>query len=301
VLAHGFWQSRYGGHPGVIGQPIMLDRHPFEIIGVAPPQFFGAEIGRTFDVAIPRCAEPLIRGAQSGVGVPNVWWLDIMGRLKPDWTVQRAEAHLATISSGIFQATVSPRYNAETAKAYTAFKITAKPAGTGVSNLRTEYAAQLWVLLGATGLVLLITCANLANLMLARATARDREIAVRLAIGASRGRIVRQMLSESLLIAGLGAAPVVRRRGGRPRAGWSGGRMDPCSEGVTACADDCSARLGEPTSSVEIGRNRICFSDRAGRGADPFSQRGEPAARRPVHRPRPAAAAQLQTSRCREW
>jgi predicted permease len=206
VLSHGFWQARYGGSRAAVGQSIMLDRLQFEIIGVAPAEFFGVEVGRTFDVAIPLCAEPLMRGPQAGTGVPSVWWLDIMGRLEPGWTVERAAAHLATISPGIFQATVSPRYNAEMAKTYTAFKFTAEAAGTGVSSLRSQYATELWVLLGATGLVLLITCANLANLMLARATARDREIAVRLAIGASRGRLIRQMLSESLLIAGLGAA-----------------------------------------------------------------------------------------------
>ena len=206
VLSHGFWQARYGGNPAVVGQTIMLDRRPFEIVGVAPPQFFGVEVGRTFDVAIALCAEPLMRGAQAGTGVSQFWWLDIMGRLKSDWTVERADAHLATLSPGIFQATVSPRYSAEMAKTYAAFTFTAKPAGTGVSTLRTEYGTHLWVLLGATGIMLLITCANLANLMLARATARAREIAVRLAIGASRARIVRQMLSESVLLATLGAA-----------------------------------------------------------------------------------------------
>ena len=205
VLSHGFWQSRYGANPAVVGQPIMLDRHPFEIVGVAPPEFFGVEVGRTFDIAVPMCAEPLVRGTDAGTGVQSFWWLDIMGRLKPGWTVERANAHLATLSPGIFQATVSPRYNAEMAKTYQTFTFTATAAGTGVSNLRTDYATHLWVLFGATGLVLLITCANLANLMLARATARDREIAVRLAIGASRRRIIRQMLSESLLIAGFGA------------------------------------------------------------------------------------------------
>lgn len=205
VLSHGFWLARYGGDASVIGRPIMLDRRAFEIAGVAPAGFFGVEVGRTFDVMIPLCAEPFVRGADAGTGVPSFWWLDIMGRLKPDWTPERASAHLATISPAIFASTVSPRYNEEQAATYTTFTLTATPAANGVSNLRSDYAVHLWVLLGATGLVLLVTCANLANLMLARATARAREIAVRLAIGASRRRIVRQMLSESLLIAALGA------------------------------------------------------------------------------------------------
>ena len=205
VLAHGFWQSRYGGDPGVVGQTIMLDNRPFEILGVTPPEFFGVEVGRAFDVALPLCAEAILRGTQSGIGKGDVWFLDIMGRLKPRWTVERAQAQLEAVSPGIFQATVPPRYNPATAKDYLAFKFTARPAATGVSGVRSEYETQLWILLGATGLVLLITCANLANMMLARATAREREIAIRLAIGASRGRIIRQMLSESLLLASLGA------------------------------------------------------------------------------------------------
>ena len=214
VLSHGFWQARYGGSPAVLGQTLSLDGRAFEVLGVTPPHFFGTEVGRNFDVAVPLCAEPLLRGAMSGVGKADVWFLDMMGRLKPDWTIDRANAQLGAISAGIFEANVPPRYNVETAKDFRAFTITAEAASTGVSGIRTTYATQLWVLLGATGLVLLITCANLANLLLARATARQREIAVRLAIGASRGRIVRQMLSESLVIASLGAA------GGMLLANW---------------------------------------------------------------------------------
>src|SRR5216117_3328096 len=216
VLSHGFWQARLGGHPGVIGETIMLDRRPFQVIGVTPPGFFGVEVGRTFDVALPLCAEALLRGEQAGTGRRAVWWLDIMGRLKPGWTVERAGAHVATISPGVFQATVSPTYTADWAKNYTSFTLTARPGATGVSNLRSRYATQLWALLGATGLVLLLTCANLANLMVARSTARGREIAVRLAIGASRRRVVRQMLSESALLAGFGAL------GGLLLARWIG-------------------------------------------------------------------------------
>ena len=207
VLTHGFWQSRYGGNPAVIGQSISLDGHRFEIVGVTPPSFFGVEVGRTFDVALPLCAETIIRGAATtGIGKRDVWFLDTMARLKPGWTRERAEAHLAAISPSIFSATVPPSYTAEVAKHYAEFRLTATAAETGVSGLRNAYSTQLWVLLGATGLVLLVTCANLANLMLARATAREREIAVRLAIGASRRRLVKQMLMESLLIAAAGAA-----------------------------------------------------------------------------------------------
>src|SRR5256886_12450990 len=205
VLSHGFWQARLGGQAGVIGQTIMLDRRPFPVIGVTPRGFFGVEVGRTFDVALPLCAEALLQGQQAGTGQRAVWWLDIMGRLKPGWTVEGAQAQVAAISAGVFQATVPATYTTDWAKNYTSFTLTATPAATGVSNLRSRDATQLWALLCGTGLVLLLTCLNLANLMLARSTAPGREDAVRLAIGAWRRRVVRQMLSESVLLAGLGA------------------------------------------------------------------------------------------------
>ena len=203
VLSHAFWQTRYGGDPAVIGQAIALERRPFQIVGVAPPHFSGVEVGRTFDLMVPLCAEPMIRPRPER---NVVWWLDIMGRLEPGWTPERARAHLEALSPAIFKATVPPTYNAQNAQNYLANRFTVEPAPTGVSDLRTAYETPLWLLLGATALVLLITCANLANLMLARASAREREIAVRLAIGASRGRIVRQLLSESLLLALAGTA-----------------------------------------------------------------------------------------------
>ena len=206
VLSHAHWQAEYGGTDRILAQGIPLEGRMFDVIGVAQAGFFGPEVGRSFDVAVPLCAEPVFRGEMSGIGRRHTWFLDIMARLKPGWTLERASAQLRAVSPRVFAETVPPSYQPQTARDYEAFTLTAVPARTGVSNLRTAYETQLWALLGATGLVVLITCANLANLMLARATAREREIGVRMAIGASRGRIVRQMLSESLLIALLGAA-----------------------------------------------------------------------------------------------
>jgi putative ABC transport system permease protein len=205
VLSYGFWQREYAGSPSAIGRSIMLDGHPYDIVGVTPANFFGVEVGRAFDVAVPLCAEPLSRGALTAMEKKDIWFLGAMGRLKPGVTLDQARAQLASISAAIFQATL-PTYRPEDAKHYLQFKLGAYPGGTGISQLRRQYESPLWLLLATTGLVLLIACANLANLMLARATAREREIAVRLAIGASRGRIVRQLLAESLLIAAIGAA-----------------------------------------------------------------------------------------------
>jgi putative ABC transport system permease protein len=206
VLSHAAWQTRYGADPRVVGRTITLNRRPFEVVGVAPPEFFGVEVGRSFDAAVPLCAEPLIRGARTATRRKDAWWLDVMGRLKPGWTAEQASAHLAVISPGVFDATLPATYDAEAAANYRGSTLTATPAATGVSTLRTQYATHLWLLFGGTALVLLITCANLANLMLARASARGREVALRLAIGASRGCVLGQMLVESLMIAGAGVA-----------------------------------------------------------------------------------------------
>jgi len=213
VISYGFWQREFGGDGSALGRPLRLEGRSFPIVGVTPPEFFGVDVGRTFDVALPLCAEPLVK-PNSDLDKPDVWFLGLFGRLNPGWTLERATAHLEAISPNIVRATLPPRYRAEDAQHYLQFKLAAYPAGTGVSNLRRDYESPLWLLLATTALVLIIACANLANLMLARATAREREIAVRLAIGASRGRVIRQLLAESLLLSTIGAA------GGVLLAGW---------------------------------------------------------------------------------
>ncbi len=206
VISYAFWQRELAGDRAAIGRPLLLDGHAFDIIGVSPASFSGVDVGRNFDVAVPICTEPIFRGAKSALDKQDVWFLASIGRLKPGWSIERATTQLGAVSPGIFQQTVSPRYSATDAKNYTAFKLAAFAAGTGVSALRRVYETPLWLLLAIAGVVLLIACANLANLMLARGTVRGREIAVRLAIGASRVRIIRQLVAESLVIAVVGAA-----------------------------------------------------------------------------------------------
>ena len=206
VLGHSYWQRQYGGQASAIGRKILLSGKPFEIIGVAEAGFYGAEVGRSFDVVVPACAEPVIESENPHTPRRNHWWLAVIGRLKPGWSLAQARAHVEAISPGLFEATLPPNYTPEGAKYYLAYKLTAEPAGSGVSDLRSKYQDPLMILLGIAALVLVIACANLANLMLARASARERELAVRLAIGASRPRLIRQMLAESLLLAAIGAA-----------------------------------------------------------------------------------------------
>jgi putative ABC transport system permease protein len=206
VISYPFWHREFGGDNSVIGRKLTLEGHPFEVIGVTPADFSGIEVGRSFDVAVPICAEPAVKGEQARLDRRDAWWLAIIGRLKPGWRQAQAAAHVRSISGSVLEATIPPSYRAEEVKRYMEYRFSAFPAGTGFSSLREDYEQPLWMLLAIAGLVLLIACANLANLMLARASAREREIAVRLAMGASRGRLIRQLLAESVLLAVAGAA-----------------------------------------------------------------------------------------------
>jgi predicted permease len=204
VLSYEFWRRRYGGNPAVVGKRIALDRRWFEVVGVVQQGFMGVESGRSFDVALPLCAEPIVRGLESGTRRADVWWLDVIGRLRPGWTLEQARAQLGVISRQVFASTVPAAYQPQWASSYTAFTLTASSAEGGVSMLPSAALAVLWLLLGATGLVLLLTCANVANLILARSAARNREFAVRLAIGATRRHLLGQLVAENALIAAAG-------------------------------------------------------------------------------------------------
>jgi predicted permease len=206
VLSYSYWQQAYGGRRDVLEGKLTISRHPFPIIGVAARDFYGVEVARSFDIAVPLCAEPLINGENSQLKSHIGWWLSVMGRLKPGWTVERAAAQLRAISPGVLEATMPPEYNPSNAKHFLALKLTAVPGLSGVSDLRESYEQPLCLLLALAGLVLLIASANLANLLLARASAREKEMGMRMAVGASRARLIRQLLAESLLLAVLGAA-----------------------------------------------------------------------------------------------
>src|SRR6266576_158515 len=206
VISYAFWQRSFAGRADAVGSKLSLDGHPFEVIGITPASFYGLEIGRNFDVAVPVCSESAIRTEGSWTQSATTWWLDVIGRLSAGWTLGKANAQLASMAPGIFATTLPPEYDATERKDYLRFRLKAETAATGVSELRAQYADPLRALLAISGLVLLLACTNLANLMLARAAARQREIALRLALGASRRRLIRQLFTENVFLALVGAA-----------------------------------------------------------------------------------------------
>jgi predicted permease len=198
VVSYPYWQSQMGGRELDGNNTLVVDGHITEVIGVTPPGFFGLVVGESFDIAVPLCYSTSMNR--------EVFDVSIMGRLRPGWSLERASAELSALSPGIFEATAPTGYSSQAIQQFKQYRLAAYPASAGVSALRANYESSLWLLLAMTGLVLLIACANLANLMLARASTREREIAVRLALGASRARLLRHSLVESGLLAGFGTS-----------------------------------------------------------------------------------------------
>jgi predicted permease len=199
VISYAFWQRHFGGAADAMGKTLTLEQVPFTIVGVTSPEFFGTEVGRSFDVALPLGTEPLVHGRDS--------WLDgtqsqlfVMARLKPGDSASQVTTMLRGVQPAIQKATLPPGNDPTH---YLWEPLTLVPSN-GDSYISRRYGRALMTLMVVVGLVLLVACANIANLLLARVAARGHELSVRLALGASRWRLVRQLFTESAVLSAIG-------------------------------------------------------------------------------------------------
>ncbi len=219
MISYGYWQRRFARAPSAIGKVVQLNGTSFTIVGVAPPLFFGMEVGSAPEIMVPLMMQPQMMPAVGSwldrpVNVVN--WLHVVGRLKPGTTREQVQSAANALYRHIMAdeaATTDPKW----AQSWLESKLVVMPGSRGFSPLRGHFAEPLTILMILVALVLLVACANVANLLLARAAGRRREIAIRLAIGAGRTRLIRQLLTESLVLAAIGAV------GGLLLANWISG------------------------------------------------------------------------------
>jgi predicted permease len=208
VISYGYWQRRFSGDPSVIGRTVRLQNYPFTIVGVAPPGFFGEVVGDRPDLWAPMMMQPQLMPGRGFLESVNTASLLLMGRLKPGVTLEQARTNVNAVVKQALTVTLNTQMSSDDRKSMQSRKLSVEVSSgsRGLSRLREQFAMPLLLLMAMVALVLLVACVNVANLTLASSTARQREIAVRVAIGAGPARIVRQLLTESVLVACLGGA-----------------------------------------------------------------------------------------------
>jgi predicted permease len=206
VISYGYWKQGFGSDPAAVGKVVDLNGTPFAVVGVMPPEFFGERVRRSPDLWLPLSTQPQVMLRESYLHDSGVMWLNLMGRLKPGVTLQQAQSALTVQLRQFLTGDMGSKISEDDRKEIRKSFIQLFPGSRGISGLRANYSATLQILMGVVALVLLIACANVANLLLSRSTVRHKEISMRMALGAGRGRLIRQMLTESLMLAGIGGA-----------------------------------------------------------------------------------------------
>jgi putative ABC transport system permease protein len=217
VITDGYWERKFARNPATIRREIVIEGKPVVVVGVSPAGFTGANVGETADITLPLGILPQIRPDRAYLVDSSSWWLRVLARPRPGISREQAKARLAAVWRSMYLSVVEGMSVGARRRMEQSIP-DVLPGGTGWTDLRRQFRQPLMALMAVVGLLLLIACANVANLLLARSAARQREIAVRLAIGASRGRIVRQLMTESLLLSLFGAAAGVL-------LAWAGSRL----------------------------------------------------------------------------